>query len=743
MPYAAAEGHDFATLAGKAALDVSTEFRVAHDSTHLAINVRCEEPEMDRVWSRRSDRTGRLDLDDCVEILLDPYSSGGFCWTFRVTPAGEWETVIPVGAVVRPDCRVRVQKTGDGWEAFLRVPFVDVGLEGDLRGTPVNGETWGMAVVRRRREGASGRQVAAWAGDVSSDVGPGALAKIRFWGGPATRPVDFTKYAAGGFGINEICVAFEGGAVPPDVEVDLIPAPAKRLRSKDASRLKFPTATPGLSRHRLKMPYHPMPDPTEEEIAAIEGEAGRELTEQELAEHFDKRPGTPAYVAGLSFLLPDIWPEVERMEGETAELRSRLEEAGLGVSADMRKLLDNCEAALDHVDSHRGPHAKGRLTPDIVEGMHAARAELRSAVRGALLGAGKLSAASPYLASGEWHMGVLRVRTDHSCGDASAEKTASALRAAGVEFAAFADLAEGGDQDGDGRHDWNGDGQVSPAARRVAGAAFAVKEDRGREAYVRDYSRTAADQGKPWVEENWALSRPGEFVIIRAVEVGPHVPAVCLGVPAGALPAGASDGYAMIDAAQSAGGVAAACELPGDVRDLPVELTGVVGIDAPPDAWDRMLATGRECLLLPGTALSARDLAGGSIPEKAGIVVVLSEAFTEEAILAALRRGSFYVTTAGGPRITGVEVNGGAVTVRTSEPCQTFFRGEGGVVLGGAFGTEASFEFTGREKYVRAVCLSDVLEDGFRVEAKTQAFYLSDDLPRSPVGRPREDWTIR
>ena len=69
-------------------------------------------------------------------------------------------------------------------------------------------------------------------------------------------------------------------------------------------------------------------------------------------------------------------------------------------------------------------------------------------------------------------------------------------------------------------------------------------------------------------------------------------------------------------------------------------------------------------------------------------------------------------------------------------------------MLGGAFGTEAEYRFTGHEKYVRAVCLADVLEDGSRLEALTQPGYFADALPASPVGgvpsgaEVGAEWTI-
>ncbi len=377
-------------------------------------------------------------------------------------------------------------------------------------------------------------------------------------------------------------------------------------------------------------------------------------------------------------------------------------------------------------------------------------------MRKTLLRAGKLTITSPYLAEGSWHLGTLRVRTRHSCGTGTAEEIVRGLKAAGLSFCAFADRAEGGDQDGDGKHDWNGDGVVSPAARLMKGTDRAVTEDRGREPYVIDYSRTAAEQGKPWVKENWKLSEPGSFVVLRAVEVGPHYPALCLGVPAGGLPAGSQSSYEAVDRAQAAGGVAVLCEAPGDLRELPVELANVIGVDVPGDTWDRLLASGRKVLLFPSDPLDAADLSGGKKgdagwPEGLRRVGVLAESLSEESILNALRRGSFYVTS--GPEITGIEVRGDTLKVRTSEPCQIFFRGvkntaDGGQMLGGAFGTEAEYRFTGHEKYVRAVCLADVLEDGSRLEALTQPFYFADALPASPVGgvpsgaEPEAEWTI-
>jgi hypothetical protein len=276
-------------LTGSAGVAPTTEFRVSHDARHLAFHVHCQEQEMDRLWTRRTSECGRLDLDDSIEIMVDPYHAHDFRWSVRVNPAGQWEALIPVGACAKPECSVEVRTLGKAWEVLVRIPFVDVGLEGDLRGTPINGDVWGAALVRRRREASAGdeageREAAAWASSFAPDLPAGSLGHIKFQGGRDVRPVEFARYAAGGFGVNEICVSFPGGKIPEGVEVGLKPAPAAKLRSKDISRYKFRVARPGLYRYQMRLAYTPPPEPTEEEIAEIEAEAGRELTEEELAE---------------------------------------------------------------------------------------------------------------------------------------------------------------------------------------------------------------------------------------------------------------------------------------------------------------------------------------------------------------------------------------------------------------------------------------------------------------------------
>jgi hypothetical protein len=737
---------DFRALEGSAPVGVATEIRLAHDARTLAVYVRCEEPDMDATWSRRVGGKGHLDLDDSVEILLDPYGHG-FSWGFRVTPHGEWETVLPVGAVAGPECAVEVRAAESGWRALLLIPIADVGLEGDLRSTPLDGQSWGFAVVRRRREAVKGefagaREVAAFAAGHPAEMSADAFARLAFQGGRTKAPFEFMRYNAGGFGVNEICVTFGKTKIPPGVETGLKPAPAAKLRSKDISRYKFRVARPGLYRYFFRLPYQPPPEPTEEEIAEWERELGQELSEEELTDKLAERTGDPEYVAGLAFLLKDVWTEVEEMEDAGDVMRRSLSQAGIALTPKMTALFGELEEALEEVDRFRAPHAKGRLGPEQTEKLQAAFDDVRAAVRGALLRHGKLSIASPYLASGKWALGTLRARTDHSEGTESAETTAAKLAGAGLDFCAFADRPEGGDQDGDGAHDWNGDGTVAPAARPIPGTRRSVREDRGREAYVRDYSRSAAEQGKPWVGENWNLSTPDKFVVLRAVEVGPHRPVLCLGVPAGGLPEGAGDGYDAIGLALSAGGLAVMCEAPGDLREIPSDLSSVLGIDAPEDAWERLLKPGRRIALFPGTKLDGADIVDGKLPERTVIAGVLAEAHTEDAILSALRRGSLYVTTATGPRITGVEVRGGTLKVSTDRDCQFLFRDETGAILGGGFGGEAEYRFTGRERCVRAVALSDVLEDGFRLAAATQPFYLSDDLPSSPEGVADPGWTI-
>lgn len=110
-------------------------------------------------------------------------------------------------------------------------------------------------------------------------------------------------------------------------------------------------------------------------------------------------------------------------------------------------------------------------------------------------------------------------------------------------------------------------------------------------------------------------------------------------------------------------------------------------------------------------------------------VCVLAKELTEEEILSSLAAGAFYATS--GPRMKSIRAEGASVTVEVEEPCHILFVGAGGEILGGeAEATSFTYTFTGREKYARAVCLEDVEEDGFKRAAYTQAFCLSDELPR-------------
>lgn len=738
---------------GLAPVGADTEFRIAHDAERLAFFVSCEEPEPARLWTRRTSALGRLDLDDSIEIRLDPYHAHGFLWTFRLTPRGEWEAVLPVGACAVPECHLEVRTGESSWEALLTIPLADLGLEGDLRGTPADGEAWGLALIRRRREEGKGkpagaRQVGVWASERAGESpGPEDLGHIRFQGGRARPPVEFTKYAAGGFGVNEICVAFGGGRIPEGAEVTVRPNPAKFMRSKDISRTKFRVYRPGLYRYLVRIPYAPPPEPTEKDVADLEREAGRELTEDEIADVLASRPGEPAYAAGLSFTLQDVWLELEEMEDRLAGMHEALKEAGLAPSAETEEKTRVFEEARDAAERYRMPHAKDRLQKDRIEKLRASFRAARAGLRRQLLEAGKLALVNPYDRGGEWHAGVLRVRTTHSEGGRSPEELVRAFKKAGLDFCAFADRPEGGDQNGDGKHDWSGDGEVSTRARRLP-SGRAVFEGRGREAYLRDYSRSAARQGKPWVKENWKLSVPGDFVVLRAVEVGSHIPALCIGPPAGPLPRGAHLGYELVERTVASGGFAVMCDTPADLQELPAELLKVAGTDASGEVWDRMLSarlpepargrsealpSGGKFFFFPAGLIGRPPASGGEfvLPERTALAVVLSKEHTEEAIIEALRRGSFYSTT--GPRIKEIRTEGASLTISTEDSCQIFFRSEGGKVLGGAFGTEATYEFAGEEKYIRAVCLAEVLEDGFQIKAETQPFFVADPVPPGPA----------
>jgi PHP domain len=104
---------------------------------------------------------------------------------------------------------------------------------------------------------------------------------------------------------------------------------------------------------------------------------------------------------------------------------------------------------------------------------------------------------------------------------------------------------------------------------------------------------------------------------------------------------------------------------------------------------------------------------------RAWIEVRLTGPVTTDAVLDAIRHGSFYATQ--GPLITDVNVSEGNLTVRCPDADRIVFIGKGGQVLASFAGSEASYHFKGNESYVRA----EVLRNGLK--AWTQPVFIEPE----------------
>ena len=666
---------------------VKTCFSVAHDPEKLYFVVRNEEPKMGALWMKRKPGEPYLELDDCIELALTPapHAEAGSeareaaedspSWRLVVTAAGAWDWEVPEGASP-PQTIVRMERLKREWLLFVEFPVPDLALAGELRGTPLDGEEWRLSLRRLRRYSPSTyeREVMEWRG------------RLRFEGSRTVSPVHLSRKFEPGFGVNETRLDF-GGPIPDGVELTLSPPPAKRLRAKDSSRFKCRIARAGTYRFRLWLPE-----------AKKEGEI------------------LPPYSAGLSFELAELWAELDGMESTLRGLKERLGGTEKDCPEESKRALTFFEGAVIQLDRYRAPYVKDRLTPDAFQAVRSSYAGAREALRNALIDRGELHVVSPYAKRGRWYRGVLHLKTDHSGGARKPSAIVKELKKAGYSFVGFADTPHGGDQDGDGKHDWNRDRKVSSRATKFKdreGRRLVVPEHRGREAYVRDYSRTAARQGLRWVKDDWKLSVPNEFVVLNGVVLDVYARVSCYGLPPGKV----SNSYSEIARARFSVLSAPDCAL----VPLPEELKGVDAIENDDALWERHLTQGAAMHF----ALAPRDeLAEGG---RTMDVYVLCKELTEEAVLSALAAGSFYTT--GGPVIKFIRAKGGAVTVELEEPCQILFLGAKGEILAGDRAASFTYTFSGREKYARAICLEDVEEDGFKRAAYTQAFYLSDEVP--------------
>jgi hypothetical protein len=126
------------------------------------------------------------------------------------------------------------------------------------------------------------------------------------------------------------------------------------------------------------------------------------------------------------------------------------------------------------------------------------------------------------------------------------------------------------------------------------------------------------------------------------------------------------------------------------------------------ELWDGMLSRGRTIWGVADDDSHSFAAARADDPEVErpgrGWIMVRADTLTEEAVLAALRRGDFYAST--GISLRDYRVEARAISIQIvpfrDRTYLTEFIGEAGKLLARAYGTTARYPMTGAERYVRA-----------------------------------------
>lgn len=133
------------------------------------------------------------------------------------------------------------------------------------------------------------------------------------------------------------------------------------------------------------------------------------------------------------------------------------------------------------------------------------------------------------------------------------------------------------------------------------------------------------------------------------------------------------------------------------------------GVPSLDEMWDALLSAGRHVYGIAVDDAHVFKQYGREFSNPGrGWVAVQSDSLTPEAILGALKRGSFYAST--GVKIDTIETGGSEYRVKVAqepwEKVTVSFIGKGGKVLATVPAPEAAYKYQGNEEYVRARVLS-------------------------------------
>ncbi|MCK5942804.1 MAG: carbohydrate binding family 9 domain-containing protein, partial [Planctomycetes bacterium] len=127
-----------------------TIVKLLHDRDNLYVSVWCEQ-DPDTVRASQRVRDARLDPDDRIEILLDPFENRRTAYFFQIGAGGSLGDAIVSANGTRFNkpwdalWRARARQTDDGWVAELAIPFRSIPRKRGAR-------SWGFNLKRYMRD---------------------------------------------------------------------------------------------------------------------------------------------------------------------------------------------------------------------------------------------------------------------------------------------------------------------------------------------------------------------------------------------------------------------------------------------------------------------------------------------------------------------------------------------------------------------------------------------------------------
>ena len=132
-----------------AELDSATEVRVGQDGTNLYVLFDCKESDMSRVrrqWRTPEERDNDVWRDDCVEILVDPYSGSNTAdlRQFSINSNSIVLDMLGGNRAYNAAVNAKAGENAEGWHVEIAIPLADLGYK------PLGNEVWKMNFGRNK-----------------------------------------------------------------------------------------------------------------------------------------------------------------------------------------------------------------------------------------------------------------------------------------------------------------------------------------------------------------------------------------------------------------------------------------------------------------------------------------------------------------------------------------------------------------------------------------------------------------